>query len=93
MTLYEQIFASFFANQQQQLADDSDISMDVVPVDQIPAEGGEDAISAEHDALAEPLNNDPSHYSGKSYNHFVVTSFGGKLNIYLQITKSVQGHA
>ena len=55
--------------------------MDVVPVDQIPAEGGEDAISAEHDALAEPLNNDPSHYSGKSYNHFVVTSFGGKLNI------------
>ena len=40
--------------------------MDVVPVDQIPPEGGEDAISAEHDALAEPLNNDPSHYSGKS---------------------------
>jgi len=55
--------------------------MDVVPVDQIPAEGGEDAISAEHDALAEPLNNDPSHYSGKSYNHFVVTSYEGKLNI------------
>ena len=51
--------------------------MDVVPVDQIPAEGGEDAISAEHDALAEPLNNDPSHYSGKSYNHFVVTSYEG----------------
>ena len=50
--------------------------MDVVPVDQIPAEGGEDAISAEHDALAEPLNNDPSHYSGKSYDHFVVISFG-----------------
>ena len=44
--------------------------MDVVPVDQVPAEGGEDAISAEHDALAEPLNNDPSHYSGKSLRNF-----------------------
>ena len=43
--------------------------MDVVPVDQIPGEGGEDAISAENDALAEPLNNDPSHYSGSKL-HF-----------------------
>ena len=39
--------------------------MDVVPVDQMPVEVGEDAISADNDALAEPLNNDPSHYSGK----------------------------
>ena len=50
--------------QQHQLADDSDISMDVVPVDQLQIEGGDDAISADPDALAEPLNNDPSHYSG-----------------------------
>ena len=37
--------------------------MDVVPVDQLPIEG-DDAISADPNALAEPLNNDPSHYSG-----------------------------
>ena len=60
------IYLYFF--QQQQLAEDSDISMDVVPVDQMPAEGGEDAISAENDALAEPLANDPSHYSGRNLN-------------------------
>ena len=41
--------------------------MDVVPVDQLPVEGGEDVNSAEHDALAEPLNNDPSHYSGYNF--------------------------
>ena len=42
--------------------------MDVVPVDQMAVEGGEDAISAENNALAEPLNNDPSHYSGSYEN-------------------------
>ena len=42
--------------------------MDVVPVDQMPVEGGEDAISAENDAMAEPLTNDPSHYSGRRSN-------------------------
>ena len=79
-------FLIYFINQQQQLADDSDISMDVVPVDQIPAEGGEDAISAEHDALAEPLNNDPSHYSGKSQKHLVVYIFWSKIiKLYLEI--------
>ena len=60
--------------------------MDVVPVDQVPAEGGEDAISAEHDALAEPLNNDPSHYSGKSLKHLVVYIFWNKIiKLYLEM--------